>query len=177
MKISHSHKKVWYAIYTRSRAEKKVAAELQAKGIECFLPLQKKLRQWKDRKKWVDTPVIPGYCFVHINHKSYYEVLQSSNVVGYVTFEGKAAQVNEKQIDDLKTLLHQHDFDVEITQDTFAPGKKVEIIRGPMVGVQGELSKIKGKNKFLLTIEQINKTFVVEVPADAVCAVPQNSSS
>lgn len=176
MNINRNQKKVWYAIYTRSRAEKKVLAELQMKGIECFLPLQKKLRQWKDRKKWVETPLIPGYCFVYINNKSYYDVLQLNNVVGYVTFEGKAAQVNEKQIDDLKTLLHQHEFDVEITHDTFTPGKRVEIIRGPLVGVRGELNKIKGKNKFLLTIEQINKTFVVEVPADAVSAVPEGST-
>jgi len=82
-----SDNKVWYAVYTRSRAEKKVLAELEAKNIECFLPLQKQLRQWKDRKKWVEVPLIPGYCFVHINRIDYDRVLHINNVVSYTIFE------------------------------------------------------------------------------------------
>ena len=56
----------WYAIYVNSRAEKKVEADLTCKGIETFLPLKKSLRKWSDRKKWIDMPLIPGYCFVKI---------------------------------------------------------------------------------------------------------------
>ena len=58
--------KVWHVICIRSRAEKKVLADLTGKGITCFMPVQKKLRQWKDRKKLVEMPLLPGYCFVHI---------------------------------------------------------------------------------------------------------------
>jgi len=60
------NQKAWHVVYTRSRAEKKVYADLTAQGIECFLPVQKQLRQWKDRKKWVEMPLMPGYCFVYI---------------------------------------------------------------------------------------------------------------
>ena len=61
---------VWHAIYVHSRAEKKVHVELTLKGIESFLPLHRKLRQWSDRKKWVEIPLISGYVFVHITRKA-----------------------------------------------------------------------------------------------------------
>lgn len=167
--------KHWYAVYTRSRAEKKVQTELELRGIESFLPLQKKLRQWKDRKKWVETPLLPGYCFVHVDRRDYDRVLQTNNVVCYITFEGKAAIVREEQIEGLKSLLRQNEFDVEITPDTFAPGKKAEIIRGPLVGLQGELCETRGQQKFLLRIEQIGKSFNVEVPSEYLSAVPESN--
>jgi len=167
--------KNWYAIYTRSRAEKKVATELQFQEIECFLPLQKKLRQWKDRKKWVETPLLPGYCFVHVNRKEYDRVLQTDNVVCYITFEGKAAVVREEQIEGLKILLKQNEFEVEITAETFEPGKKVEIVKGPLVGLQGELYETRGKHKFLIRIEQIDKSFAIEVPSEYLSAIPDSN--
>jgi len=166
--------KKWYAIYTRSRAEKKVLEELQTRNIESFLPLQKKLRQWKDRKKWVEMPLLPGYCFVHISRNEYERVLQSGNVVCYITFEGKAAVVRDEQIEALKIMLEQNDFDVEITHENFRVGKKVEIIKGPLLGLRGKLVDIRGKHKFLLRIEQLDKNFIVEIPSDHLSAVPVN---
>jgi len=175
MYLKKSAIKHWYAVYTRSRAEKKVANDLHLQDIECFLPLQKKLRQWKDRKKWVETPLLPGYCFVHVSRKEYDRVLQTDNVVCYITFEGKAAMVRNEQIEGLKTLLKQNEFDVEITRESFEPGKKVEIIKGPLMGLQGELCEIRGKHKFMLRIAQIDKSLMIEVPADYLSAVPESS--
>jgi transcription antitermination factor NusG len=167
-----ANQKAWHVVYTRSRTEKKVLAELTAQNIECFLPLQKKLRQWKDRKKWIEMPVITSYCFVNITRKEYDQVLQSDNVVRYVVFEGKAAIVPDYQIDALKKMMKQSDFEVSVTPDNFKPGKKVEIIAGPLVGVRGELVKLKNRNRFIIRIEQIETVFSVEVPAEKITAIP-----
>lgn len=172
MKLEPTHKK-WHVIYTRSRAEKKVEAELTYLGIECFLPLQRVLRQWKDRKKWVETPLISGYCFVHITRKDYDRVLQQANVVCYVTFERKAAIIPDQQIDYLRQMLKQYDFDVTVSRKNFELGKQVEIIEGPLIGIQGELTEERGKNKFTLRINQMETSFTVEVPADHLSALPE----
>jgi transcription antitermination factor NusG len=160
--------KFWYVVYTRSRAEKKVCDELTYLNIECFLPLQKKLRQWKDRKKWVEMPLISGYCFVHISNKEYDKVLSTNNVVCYVTFEGKAAVIPAQQIDFLKQMLKQNDFEVTVSQQSFKVGKKVEILEGPMIGLRGELVEARGKNRFILRLNQINSTFIIEIPANQI---------
>lgn len=168
-KITH---KAWYAIYTRSRTEKKVRDELEYQNIECFLPLQKKLRQWKDRKKWVEMPLMSGYCFVHISRAEYDKVIQLHNVVCYVTFEGKAAQIPDDQIIALKQMLKQNDFEVTVSQENFEPGKKVEIIEGSLVGLKGELQETRGKNRFILRLPEINSTFTVEVNSSQISLLP-----
>jgi len=168
-----SLQKQWLVVYTRSRAEKKVELELQIKEIESFLPMQKKLRQWKDRKKWVEMPLMSGYCFVHITRKEYDLVLQTNNVVCYVRFEGKAAVVPDRQIDALKQMLKQYDFEVNVTTENFAPGTKVEVIDGPMIGLRGELIKARGKNKFIIRLNQINSVVSVEIPADHLSLLPE----
>jgi transcription antitermination factor NusG len=92
----------WYAIRVKSRTEKKVNADLLDLGIDSYLPLQRRLRIWSDRKKWVEMPLISGYVFVHISRKEYEIVLRTMNVVCYVFFQGKAAIINDKDILTLK---------------------------------------------------------------------------
>jgi transcription antitermination factor NusG len=167
--------KQWHVVYTRSRAEKKVKMELDFKNIENFLPIQKKLRQWKDRKKWVEIPLMSGYCFVNISSNEYDLVLQTNNVVSYIRFEGKAAVIPESQIDSLKQMLKQYDFEVEVTTENFAPGKKVEVIEGPLMGLRGELIEARGKNKFIIRFSQINSIFSVEVPANQLSLLPKGN--
>jgi len=166
--------KEWYVVYTRSRAEKKVARELELKDIEVFLPIHKQLRKWKDRKKWVEVPLISGYCFVHVSSKEYFEVLQTMNVVCYVTFEGKAAPVPQIQIEYLKKITQQSDFEVTVTQENFKPGQRVEVVSGPLIGINGELIESRGKQRFILRFEQINSYISVEIPASDISHLPDN---
>lgn len=164
--------KKWHVIYTRSRAEKKVHQELSINNIESFLPLQKKLRQWKDRKKWVEIPLLTGYCFVNISQKEYDKVLQTNNVVGYIRFEGKAAVIPNEQIHALQQMISQFEVEVVVSDKNFRKGKKIEIVAGPLMGIRGELIAIRGKKRFLVRIVQINTTFTVELSADKISYIP-----
>lgn len=163
--------KQWYVVYTRSRAEKKVNDELTFQNIESFLPLQKKLRQWKDRKKWVEFPLLSGYCFVNITRREYEKVLQCANVVCFVTFEGKAAVIPEIQIDALRRVSKQFDFEMNVTTEKFEPGQKVEVIAGPMIGARGELVKARGKHKFIIRLDQLKSAIAVEIPVEHLTAI------
>jgi transcription antitermination factor NusG len=125
-----NQQKQWHVVYTRSRAEKKVKQELDFKNIENFLPIQKKLRQWKDRKKWVEMPLMSGYCFVNITRKEYDLVLQTYNVVSYVRFEGKAATIPESQIDYLKQMLNNTILMLRLPPKILLPGKRLRLLKG-----------------------------------------------
>ena len=168
-----ANQKEWHVVTTRSRAEKKVYSYLKQQNIDCFLPLQKKLRQWKDRKKWVEMPIISGYCFVNIHSKEYEKVLRTEHVGEFVRFEGIPARIPHDQIEFLKKLLSQSDFEVEVSQENFEPGKRVEIIDGPLIGVRGELLSIRGKNRFILRIHQMKTIYAVEISADKITALPE----
>ncbi len=119
-------------------------------------------------------PIISGYCFVNIESKEHNKVLNTEHVTGYVRFEGKPARIPQNQIEYLKKMLSQSDFEVEITNDNFAPGKRVEIINGPLIGIQGELQSYRGKDRFILRIHQMNAIYAVEITADKITALPDN---
>lgn len=50
----------WYAIYTKSRFEKKVHRDLQQSKFQVFLPLVKEIKKWSDRIKTVSVPLLPS---------------------------------------------------------------------------------------------------------------------
>lgn len=170
-KIILPNEYVWHAVYVKSRAEKKALSDLQAKDIEAFLPIQKKLRQWSDRKKWVDMPLIPGYLFVKVSRKEYDLALQSNHIVTYVRFEGCAAVIPERQIDYLKLLLKQDNLNIEITQEQLEPGQTIEVIAGPLIGLKGRLIKRHGRNTVAIELENIGHAALVEISIEDVTAV------
>jgi transcription antitermination factor NusG len=158
----------WYAVYVKSRTEKKAETELRLMEIETYLPIQRKLRQWSDRKKWVEMPLISGYLFVRISRKEYDPVLQSNYVVSYVRFEGKAATIPDNQIDYLKLMLKQDNLDIEITRESFEPGQLIEVIDGPLIGLRGKLIRIKGKNKVAIELEQLGYSALIEIQSENI---------
>ena len=153
----------WYAIYTKSRSEKKVHQELSFKEIEAYLPLHKRLKQWSDRKKWVEEPLIRSYVFVRITEKEYFNVLNTPGVVCYVTFGGKAAPIRDEQIDTLRRLLTT-DTELELVSENLQPGDPVEITAGHLLGLGGELVEYRGNKKVVIRLEQLQHSLLLTIP-------------
>lgn len=160
--------KYWHAVYTKSRAEKKVQLELEYQGIAHYLPLQSKLRQWSDRKKWVEVPLIPGYIFVHIDRFDYDRVLRTPNVVTYVRFEGKAAIIPDEQIDLIRRMLRDKNLELEVSMEHFAEGDAIEVLAGPLTGVKGKLVSFKGKKRVAIELEQLNLALTITLPLNEI---------
>jgi len=144
----------WYPIYTRSRAEKKTQAELVKKNIITYLPLIKVEKQWSDRKKIVDEPLLKSYLFVYISLKEYTEVLMTYGVSRFIYFSGSIASIPDKQINDLKLLL-ANGSDLEILNFEISPGEKVIIKAGPFKGILAELVSLKHNKKIILRLENL----------------------
>ena len=71
----------WYVIYTKPRNEKKVADRLKHLGIDVYCPMITMIKQWSDRKKKVQIPLLNSYVFVNLNEKDRELVFQVSGVV------------------------------------------------------------------------------------------------
>ena len=67
--LHQNNNKEWFVLVTANRAEKKVGIGLSEIGIENFVPVKLKLRQWHDRKKWVEMPLFNNYIFVLVDHR------------------------------------------------------------------------------------------------------------
>lgn len=145
----------WVALYTRPRHEKRIFEEIQDKGIEGYLPLIPVLRQWSDRKKWVDEPLFRGYVFVHGDRVEQYRSVQAHGVVRMVRFQGKPVRVRDEEIDQIKRILRDGK-QIEAC-DPFAVGDWVSIICGPLTGVQGRLIEIQGGSRLVVAVPSINQ--------------------
>jgi transcription antitermination factor NusG len=154
--------KIWFALYTKSRSEKKVNQELINKGIECYLPLEKKLKLWSDRKKWVEEPFIRSYIFVKTEEHELQSALNTMGVVSVIRFGGKPAKVQEEHINLIKSILSS-DENYELSAESFEPGEKVEVESGSLKGLFGELVHHLNKYKVLVRINSINQNILIKI--------------
>ncbi len=153
----------WFAAYTNPRSEKQAERFLQEEGIITYLPIIKRLKQWSDRKKMVEEPLIRSYIFVYISEKEYFKVLNTRHVIRFITFEGKAVPIPEKQIDVLKKLLST-DTEIDVIDTPLEAGAPVIVSRGPLLGMTGELLEYKQKKRVMVKLSQTGKTLVVNLP-------------
>ncbi|QIL40684.1 UpxY family transcription antiterminator [Pedobacter sp. HDW13] len=144
----------WYPVYTRSRAEKKAYDELNRKAILAYLPLKKTVKQWSDRKKIVEEPLIKSYLFVYISAKEYAEVLMTNGIARFIYFSGQIASIPDGQINDLKLLLAT-DADLEVIDYDIKPGERVLIKAGPFKGIIAELVSIQNKQRIVLRLQNM----------------------
>ena len=152
----------WYPVYTNPRAEKKAFTLLTQKGIECYLPLYRQQKQWSDRKKWVNEPLIKSYVFVRISASQVSEVLMTNGICRFIYFSGKIASMPDKQIEQLKLLLAT-EAELEISEHRFTRGKMVKIVAGPLQGLIGELVDFQTQKRLLLKIDHIGQSVLINI--------------
>ncbi len=152
----------WYAIHTRSRHEKQVDTFLSERGIETFLPLVHTLSRRRDRKKYVDLPLFPGYMFVCAEKERLPDVKFTRGVTRIIGTDIDApTPIPDKQILDLKLLTES---DVQLDQFPYLEkGRAVRVKAGPLKGIEGILVERKGHYKLVIRIDLLQKGAAAEV--------------
>ena len=170
-------KELWYALYVKSRHEKKVHELLTQDGITAYLPLEKKLKFWSDRKKWVTEPLFRSYVFVYLDvsdYSIYLKVLQTDGVVKFVRFEGVPVPIPEKHILAIRMYEKSGELISEKEEQELMVGDNVEVIAGPLKGVVGTLVNIGKKRKIRIIIEGLNHSVYVEIKRSYLNKIPVN---
>jgi transcription antitermination factor NusG len=154
----------WFAIWTRSRHEQVVREQLEQKRIDAFLPTITRWSRWKDRKKKIDWPLFPGYCFARFDPDNALPVLKCSGVVNIVGFEGKPAPIPEIELESIRVLVGS-----DLQYDPcplIHEGMMVEVVHGPLRGVVGRLMrKEPSRARLMLSVDLIGQAVSVEVDA------------
>jgi transcription antitermination factor NusG len=143
----------WHAVYTKPRWEKKVAALLEAKGIEYYCPLNKVVKQWSDRKKTILEPLFKSYVFVHVPESKRWELLKIPGIINYVTWLGKPARIKESEIATIRKFLKEFDA-VEVVEGPLQINTKVKVTQGVLMNYHGILLQISG-NRASVKIESM----------------------
>ena len=158
----------WFVVKTRSRAEQKVAKRISAQGLNVYLPLQKTIRQWSDRKKKVEVPLISSTLFIQIEEKDLSVLYNIPGFHSILHFLGKPAIVREDEINNLKLLLKE---EIEIEKgdfEDFRKGESIEVIRGPLQGIIATSIDEGRTHKLIVEIESMEQRFIVHIPKSCV---------
>ena len=156
-------KKIWYAIYTKARNEKKVAKLLSRAGIEHFLPLIKREKVWSDRRKIVEEPLFSSYLFVYVGLTEQYTVVSTPGVVRFISFEGRKVPVRVEQLEAVKVFIETGE-DITLNEADYSTGKRVRVIAGSMKGLEGVLIKHLGKQKVKVEVDAIRHSIYLNLP-------------
>ncbi len=156
----------WHALYVRSRSEKKVLSQLEEMGIEAYLPLVTKIKQWSDRRKKIEEPLFKSYVFVPSNAKEYLPILNVYGVMRFVTFEHEAVVVPDNQIVAIKRFVDDYEHGEEFkmqNDEELKVGQMVRIINGPMKDLKGRLHTICNKRFLVVYIDAVGQYLHVTI--------------
>jgi transcription antitermination factor NusG len=160
----------WYAVYTCANREKLVAAQFASRGIEHFLPLFESVREWSDRRVRLLMPLFPGYLFVFTSLRHRLPVLTVPGVVRLVNVAGQPVPLATEVIETLRDGIKR----LEAEPFPYLTiGQRVSICGGPLRGLTGILLRRKSGPRVVVSIEAIERSFLVQVAASDLVPIGQ----
>ena len=132
------------------------------RGFEVFLPMQKVLRQWSDRKKRVEVPLFNSYIFVHIPYHRSDEVLQVPGVAWAIRHNDKPAELHPKEYETIVRFIETGLLIEDLPAEDIQVGEQVEVMDGPLKGLIGQVEG-KGSDKFIVVLQALGRAMRVEV--------------
>ena len=156
----------WFAVFTKSRHEKRVAEYYAERQIEHFLPLYRVVHAWTHyRKAVLDLPLFPGYLFVHTAREERLRVLGAPGVVSLVGCGKVPTPLPDFEIESLRTGLRLRRFE---PHPYLVTGARVRIKAGALAGMEGVVLRQKNNLRVVLTVEVIRHSYAVEVDTDDI---------
>jgi len=155
--------KNWFVFYTKSRQERKVRELLLRRGYEVFLPMQKVMRQWSDRKKKVDTPLFNSYIFVHDTEDKIPLIVQTPGIAWNIRHNDKPAVLQTRELEIIQRFLNSGLLlEIQAVQN-LEVGNPVQVIDGALKGMVGTLLKTSDGERFTVALESIGQTMLVRI--------------
>lgn len=144
----------WYALYTRSRHEKRVTEALEQRGFDTYLPLVPKVSEWHDRKKTIHWPLFPGYVFVRFGPDEASRVLSVPGSVQVIGVAGRPAPIPDEDIENVRRFADclAETGVVPRSAPLVERGQRVVVQSGPFSGVRGTVLEHRAAGRVLIQV-------------------------
>jgi transcription antitermination factor NusG len=153
----------WHALFTRHQHEKSVAFALSNKSHEVYLPLYRSVRRWQDRAKQLWLPLFPCYVFIRAGMDRQLQILTTPGIIHIVGWGGRLAIIPQAQLDAVRLIIESR-LTVE-THPYLQCGDRVRVKTGPLMGLEGILTRKKGVARLVVSMEMLGRSAAVEIDA------------
>ena len=150
----------WYVVYVKPNHERKAKTYLEKLGYVVYLPLQKQIKEWSDRKVKRDYIVIPMILFVKsISEADSIKKLDRLSFVSFVMQKPgsrELAKVPAVQVMSLRLLLENSSDQVILQTGQVKKGDHVRIRFGKMKGIEGYVTDTRDNlSRVVVTIDYL----------------------
>jgi transcription antitermination factor NusG len=161
--------------YTCPRHEKSVAHQVEQRNLQCFLPLYRSVRVWKDRRKELELALFPGYVFVQMELQDKLRVLALPSVVHLVSFNGVPATLPVGEVESLRERFAQG---AKVEPHPYlCVGRRVRVTAGPMQGLEGIVVRRKDRCRVVFSLDLLRRSVAVEVDQSVLEPVKAGNSA
>ena len=159
----------WLALRVIARHEKSVQTNLNAKGYRTSLPLVRCIHRRRSGSDWdSQKPLIPGYVFAVHNRENPFRIVTTPGVVQIVSFGSSPGTIPEAEIEALERIAASG---LPVASCRYTrPVETVELIAGPLQGVQGVVLRQAQTTCLIVGVELLQCSVAVEI--DGAWAVP-----
>lgn len=149
----------WVVLHTRPRAEKKIIQLSGRQNARFYLPVQKREHRYGGRLRVFEKPLFTGYVFCKCAPRDFQWFRQNHQVARVIAVE------NQDKLCRQLAQLHQALTAGKVTEvlPYLEKGRQVHISYGPMKGLEGVVIRRKGEDRFVLQVEMIQQSILVEV--------------
>ena len=169
----------WFAMRVTYRREMKLKAEMDALGVQAFVPMRRIIQQGSRLKNSLE-PAIHNLIFIYASQERVQELKKTRPELQYMmrSMGGRREKiiVPQRQMDDfMKVCTTSPDF-VEIVPAEnmqFKPGQEVIVVSGPLQGVRGYFQRIEGHRARRLIVSIPGAcSATIEIKAEEVIPIP-----
>lgn len=168
----------WFAMSAPYRRELKARDYLQAKGIECFVPMKEVLAEKRNgARQRQQVPAIHNLIFVRSTKSALQELKRGVDFLQYRTTprEGKNIPiiVPDRQMEQFIAVTKAANEDLTYLRPEevdIAKGTRVRLHGGAFDGTEGIFVKVRGKRsrRVVLLIEGVTAVVMAEISSDFI---------
>ena len=150
----------WYVVHTKPRNEGRALENLQNQGFECFLPIMEVEKRVRQRIQKVVVPMFSRYLFIQLSDvtQNWFPIRSTLGVSKLVSFGNQPAKAPQSLIDFLRE----------------APRKEVErlfgvqVISGPLKGLEGIYQAHDGEMRAMILVELLGQPQKLRIALDTL---------
>ena len=168
----------WYVAYTRVNQELVIKKKLDELGIENFLPREEQVRDTPFGRKTIRVLLIHGMIFIRTDKVTSFSLLNeySLNIVYLKDIEGRHSLiVPDKQMEDFMFLLDFSAAGIEVLNKDLKRGDRIRVIKGPLVGLEGELVRLRGHKRVVIRLDGVASIATSYIPGSFLEKIERNN--